>query len=70
MVADDAKEFAARCVSLLRSPDQCARLTTAGWQLVSERYRWDAIGRRAVADVATLPKRPRCRLARHDSATT
>jgi glycosyltransferase involved in cell wall biosynthesis len=69
MVADDAKEFAARCVSLLRASDQCARLTTAGWQLVSERYRWDAIGRRAVADVATLPKRPRCRPARHGSAT-
>jgi glycosyltransferase involved in cell wall biosynthesis len=58
MVADRPREFAARCVALLRSPDQSDRLVREGWRLVSESYRWDDIGRKAVADVATLLTRP------------
>jgi polysaccharide biosynthesis protein PslH len=54
MVADTPSDFAARCVTLLRSPGSRDRLAMEGRRLVSERYRWEDIGRRAVSDVAAL----------------
>jgi glycosyltransferase involved in cell wall biosynthesis len=54
MVADRPRDFASRCVALLQSPDLRDRLVVEGRRLVSEVYRWDDIGTRAVSEVAEL----------------
>jgi polysaccharide biosynthesis protein PslH len=54
IVADRAVDFARRCITVLRSPDLRERLAREAWRLVSEAYRWDDIGRRAVSDIASL----------------
>jgi hypothetical protein len=54
IVADRAADFARRCITVLRSPDLRERLAREAWRLVSETYRWDDIGRRAVSDIASL----------------
>jgi glycosyltransferase involved in cell wall biosynthesis len=58
MVADMPQDFAGRCVALLQSADLRRRLAWEGWRLVSERYRWDNIGMRAVAQVAEMLQGP------------
>ena len=56
MVADRSRDFASRCVALLRSPELRDRIAREGRRLVAERYRWEDIGTRAVAEVAlSLP---------------
>jgi len=41
-VAQDAKEFAAQALALLRAPEQAQRMAQAGQQLVEEKYSWES----------------------------
>src|SRR5262249_59081660 len=54
IVADRPQDLASRCVALLRSPELRDRIAREGWRLVAGRYRWEDIGKRAVAEVAQL----------------
>ncbi len=45
LIEDDPKAFAARVVSLLRDPSERARIGSAGWNLVNQRYTWRSIGK-------------------------
>jgi polysaccharide biosynthesis protein PslH len=58
MMADAAELFGRRCVALLRSPELQAQMSTAAWRLVSELYRWDDIGARAMSQIGALMLEP------------
>ncbi|MCE5185484.1 MAG: glycosyltransferase family 4 protein [Planctomycetaceae bacterium] len=45
LLADTPADFAAACLRLSTDPQLAFSLADAGWQLFSERYTWDVIGR-------------------------
>jgi polysaccharide biosynthesis protein PslH len=54
VIADRARDFAARCVELLQSPERRKRMTNEAWHLVSNQYGWDTIGKRLALEIAPL----------------
>ncbi len=42
LIADSSDEFARACIQLLDDGDRRRALCDAAWQLVSERYSWEA----------------------------
>ena len=42
-IADDASQFAGRCVDLLNDPATCANMTGRALEIVAERYSWDSV---------------------------
>jgi len=43
LLADSAEDFAARCLTLLESPAERARIAGAAWEMVSSRFSWDRV---------------------------
>jgi glycosyltransferase involved in cell wall biosynthesis len=58
LLADTPEDFAAAVLRLLREPALADRLRANGWQLVRERYDWQALLPRFLALVEGLARRP------------
>ena len=56
LLADSAEDFAARCLSLLESPDERARIAGSAWEMVRSRFSWDRV---ACCFEEALEKTPR-----------
>ena len=54
LLADTAEDFARSCLELSNRPQTAKQLTAAAWQLFSESYTWDRIGRMAQRIVQDL----------------
>jgi glycosyltransferase involved in cell wall biosynthesis len=58
---DDPKALAKALIDLLSDPEKCRRFGEAGYQTVTDRYSWDAVGRRIRAGIdASLALRNEC----------